>query len=84
MMWPRWKVQLAQWDQFLSRNEHMMTQIAEGRPIACSPENVMFLNSLQVQWAERYLMSWQPKFSLAERMIADNRVYQGGPRMRIN
>ncbi len=50
------------------------------RRLKNSPENMDYMNSLQIAHAERYLLSRDGDFSLATRMIADNDDYRRGLR----
>jgi hypothetical protein len=56
----------------LTESEAMIAAIDEGRPLPSTTENVMFMNSLQIGWAHRYVMSYRDNFDLAVRMIGDN------------
>lgn len=71
------------YEHTIKSNDEMMARISDGRPLACTPENVMFFNSLQMLWAERHLVSCKREFSLAERMIADDPRCRHGRRMSV-
>lgn len=45
-----------------------------------SAENVMHYNSLQVEYAEKYVFCGENEFSLVERMLADDDRFRTGPR----
>ena len=55
-----------------------------GRPWPLRSESVIFLNSLQVWNAERYLFSDREDFSLAEEMISQDERLRFGPRPVVN
>lgn len=55
--------------------------VRSGQPASMDPQNVEFLNSLQVARAERFLFSCEGNFSLAERMIAANPHLRRGRRI---
>ncbi len=63
--------------------QSLLKALDAGTPIECNPANVMFFNSLQVRWAERFVFSSQPDFSLALQMIRDHPECRSGPRMTI-
>jgi uncharacterized protein DUF4238 len=69
--------------KFFGNLEAMLANIDAGIPTMCSPNEVMFLNSLQVHYADRYLLSSTGEFDLARKMIADNPRYRIGARMTI-
>ena len=75
---------ITKYEDVIRFNEEMMARIGQGRPLLCTAENVMFFNSLQVIWSERYLLSWKQEFCLAKRMIADDPIYRQGRRMCVN
>ncbi len=53
-------------------------------PLACSPENVTNINSIQVISAERYLFADADRFDLAREMIDSEPNLRHGRRLRIN
>lgn len=55
----------------LEGTEKIIKAINSGKPKLASEENVEFYNSLQVHYAERYILSNKPNFLLAESMISD-------------
>lgn len=55
-----------------------------GNPVKQSPDNVRFLNSLQVSFAEQYIFCQKGNFGLVEEMISDNNVYRVGPRIHFS
>ncbi|MDM7946408.1 MAG: DUF4238 domain-containing protein [Oceanibaculum nanhaiense] len=52
--------------------DSMIDMYERGFPIICSPENVLFQNSLQVNFSHRYVLSSVQNFSLAREMIEKN------------
>ena len=76
--------ELDEYDRILACREEQIACIAAGQPFLCPPDNVMFLNSLQVRWSERFVMSKESDFSLAHRMIGDNEKYRQGMRFRTH
>lgn len=57
--------------------------MTKGTPIRSGPRNVENLNSLQVRFAERFVFSSSPDFSLAKEMIADEPRYKTGRRAEL-
>lgn len=57
--------------------------IREQRPLQSVPENMDFYNSLQVVYAERYIISSTGDFSLARSMIANDTKVRTGLRMEL-
>lgn len=57
--------------------------LESGRPLQCEGANMDFFNSLQILWAERFVMSRGPEFPLVERMLRESPDLQKGPRMRV-
>ena len=55
-----------------------------GSTMRTNPENVRFLNSLQVIFSEQYLYCESDNFALVEEMIAHNDRYKHGMRMKTN
>jgi hypothetical protein len=53
-------------------------------PVACAPENVTNINSIQVVSAERYLFSNADRFDLAREMVASDSKLRQGRRLVIN
>ena len=58
--------------------------ISSGTPLQATPANMMFYNSLQVVWAERYIMSNTADYSLAQRMVDEKPHLRNGPRFRLD
>lgn len=55
-----------------------------GTPKKQTPDNVRFLNRLQVQFSEQYIFCEKNTFSLAKEMISDNSRYKSGIRGKVN
>lgn len=53
-------------------------------PINISVANVQFLNSLQVEFSERFLFCEKNNFKLVEEMLADNDIYRNGIRPKFS
>jgi len=53
----------------------LWNSVADGTAARCTSKNMMFFNSLQVVWAERYVMSRDGSWELARKMIAESRTY---------
>jgi hypothetical protein len=51
--------------------EALILAARTGAALQLAAENVMFMNSLQVRYSSRFIMSNQREFSLVERMLAD-------------
>lgn len=58
-----------------------LNAVESGQPTQMDPENVKFLNSLQVIGAERFLFSADGDFSLAEEMLSDHPGLRRGRRI---
>ena len=57
--------------------------IGEGRPVPIRPENVTFINSCQVIWAERYVFGrMRADLELPLDMLRTNPELMGGPGIR--
>ena len=52
-------------------------------PISCSPDNVIFYNSLQVVFSERFLISDRKEWGLVENMISEDKRYKKGLRSQF-
>jgi hypothetical protein len=59
----------------------MVQAIDSGLPWQGTPDNTLFVNSLQVLYAERFIFSTNGEFSLVEDMIRDNPETRRGQRM---
>ena len=55
-----------------------------GFSIPSQPENVDYVNSLQVLYGERFVFSAHSDFAMAEEMIANNPQVRHGPRMTVD
>ena len=64
-----------------------LAQIVElsqtGNAIPSEVDNVTRLNSLQVKWAERWVMAGGGNFEIVERMIGDNDAIRTGKRISV-
>lgn len=61
----------------------IMRGFDSGTPVTLSPENVRFLNALQVSFAERFIYASEESFILATQMIEDDAAFKVGPRFRL-
>lgn len=55
-----------------------------GVPMKQTPENVIFLNELQIHFSEQYVFSEKNDFSLVKEMLSDSDTYKSGARMQVN
>lgn len=62
----------------------ILTAIDSGTPLEYRPENVTHFNSLQVQYAERYVFAHGEDFSLLKEMVSTNPHLRNGPRPTTN
>ena len=62
----------------LSRSFKLLEAYEKGIPLWSQPENVMFLNSLQVKCAEQYIFSQKNDFSLASEMVSSHEDIHSG------
>jgi hypothetical protein len=62
---------------------HLADGVRYGFPVPSKPENMDFMNSLQVSRAERWIFSATSDFGLAEIMLVDNPDLATGPRMTM-
>jgi hypothetical protein len=58
----------------------IMATIAAGRPLLCSRENVVNINSIQIAFSERYVFSNTGDFRLVREMMEDEPSLRSGPR----
>lgn len=56
----------------LEYSEQLGQGLEKGTPVPCIPEIVTFMNSLQVGWAYRFIMSNKHDFALAEKMMKES------------
>ena len=75
--------QIAELDACLETLTPTHKALQEGTPVQCKEENVTFLNCLQVQSSNRFVISQIDSFDLAEQMISDNPKYRSGFRITI-
>ncbi len=67
------------------RGFKLLEAYEKGIALRSQPENVIFLNSLQVKHAEQYIFSKKDDFSLAAEMASTHEdIRNGGVRMEIN
>ncbi len=64
--------------------DELVSSFEAGSPISYLPQNTLNFNSLQVEFAERFLFSSNTNFSIAEKMISDNECFRHGPRYTIS
>jgi len=67
----------------MSKARATIEAFEKGTAIQCSNENVMFMNSKQIEWAEQYVMSTIDDFTLAKRMLEDNDRFKHGIRFQM-
>ncbi len=67
------------------RGFKLLEAYEKGIALRSQPENVIFLNSLQVKYAEQYIFSKQNDFSLASEMVSSHEdIRNGGVRWETN
>lgn len=64
--------------------EETISAIESGQPLMFRHDNVVYFNSLQILYAERYVFSNTDNFSLARKMIASNDNVRCGPRYQMS
>lgn len=74
----------AQVEGLARKSRRWMDALERGAPLDSTPENVQHHNSLQVLYAERWVFSPIDDFSLAERMIRENKAIRTGPRPSVS
>lgn len=62
----------------------VLDAVERGGSVSASPEELTFINHLQVRSAERYLIAKNQPFDLAGQMIDDNQRYAMGQRLQMN
>lgn len=67
----------------IERVPALLRQIKGECPYVADNQEVMFVNSLQVMYASRFVMSCANGFSLVEKMISDNEKYRSSIKMKI-
>lgn len=78
------KATLVQAEQIRGRISRMPTAHDEGSPLPAETDHVVRLNSLQVKWAERWLLGPSMNFDLVRRMITANAAYKSGMRYTVS
>jgi two-component SAPR family response regulator len=68
----------------LSKSDEFIEGIKTGTAVPCVEDNVVFMNSLQISWATRFVMSGQNEFGLAKRMLSENPAFRTGLKPQIN
>lgn len=75
---------LPEFEEAATRSRKVLEDLRLGNPIDCNRDNVTFLNSLQVGFAERYIAFGDGDFSLVRRMIKDREEFRRGRKLSIN
>lgn len=70
--------ELAQARELLDGQESHVRAIRNGRATPYNPEVVMHMNSLQMIYATRWVVSSRNDYTLPRRMLADNEAYRKG------
>jgi hypothetical protein len=70
-------------DQSIAQLETLTAAMKDNTRVTATPENVMFMNSLQVMYASRFVMSSEREFALAKRMCEDDPSYRSSLKMRF-
>lgn len=63
--------------------ETVMGELEAGNAVSCQPDNITFMNSLQVRTAERFVYSYDGNFDLVKRMLTEHPEYRNGPRITV-
>jgi hypothetical protein len=67
--------------QLVSNREAEISQFELGGPVLCDADNVTFLNFLQAQWANRFVLANCANFGMAEKMLTEFPHYRQGIRL---
>lgn len=67
----------------LERIENLVSAVDEGRPLDQTDENMDFYNSLQTQFASRYIVCQKADFDLASRYNQEFPKYRSGVQIRM-
>ena len=70
--------------EWMTGPQEVLNGMRTGSPIPCTVDHVTHFNSQQIRSAERWVMSKDGRFDIARRMIADDKQYRTGPRIKIN
>lgn len=66
-----------------SKADEIIRAVDTGRPLQSAPENVIFLNSLQVSNSERFVYSTSGDFELATEMVTTHPINRTGRRPQL-
>jgi hypothetical protein len=69
-------VKIAEVEASMIMSDRIVAAATTGGCVASNTDNTTLLNSLQVKFSSRFLMSNMPNFALAERMFSDNVGYR--------
>ncbi|MCH7888436.1 MAG: DUF4238 domain-containing protein [Proteobacteria bacterium] len=67
----------------ITKFEALISAIRSGQPVTCTHDNVTFMNSLQVTFSHRFVISCNNDFTLPKKMIEDNSEYRRGLKQKI-
>jgi hypothetical protein len=73
--------QIAPLEQF---NDDLLSLTSEGRPVPSDPRNMQYYNSLQTNWAYRYVISREGNFEFAREVNGSNPELRRGHRLTTN
>lgn len=76
--------QTAKIDGLCSHFDKMKDDFVNGRPIDSNPDNMKYYNSLQSQWARRYLIDKRGDFKLAKKYISEFPQFKFGRKIAFN
>ena len=74
---------LAQLRQNRDQVNRMLQPFRSGTPTDDDSRTVMRVNSLQMTYATRWIVSSKQDFSLAKKMISDDEGYRKGPAIEV-
>jgi hypothetical protein len=63
--------------------ERLAATVETGTPLVCGTENVVYLNSLQVRSATRFVFCVASQFDLVRRMLADDPKFARGQKLEF-
>lgn len=63
--------------------KELIEKIEAGNAVQADEKQIIRLNSLQVKFAERFVLSSQSNFELVDEMIGVDNIYKNGPRVKI-
>ncbi len=70
-------------DEQIKKTAKTLSLLETNRLLPSTSDNVLFYNSLQIQWADRYMLSFSKDFSLVKRMIKDSTNNKRGIRFNM-